>query len=106
MNDPSPTPRGAATPPHSNPAPPTIAEAAPPAPEHLKPPLGDPAEVQRWLDATRAGLLDLLAAAREGARRPRKRVLSRAEIHRQARDAFAQVTKLLDVAAEALRKAG
>jgi hypothetical protein len=53
----------------------------------------------------RAAALDLLAAAREGARRPRKRVLSRAEIRRQARDAFAQVTALLDLAAEALRKA-
>jgi hypothetical protein len=90
----------------SNPAPPLpaegepSAEAAPPGPL-----LGDPAAVQRWLDTGRAAALDLLAAAREGARRPRKRVLSRAEIRRQARDAFAQVTALLDLAAAALRKA-
>ena len=92
----------------SNPAPPTSAEGDPSAIESQRPPgplLGDPAAVQRWLDAGRAAALDLLAAAREGARRPRKRVLSRSEIRRQARDAFAQVTALLDLAADALRKA-
>ena len=61
--------------------------------------------MERWLEASRASLLDLLAVAREGARRPRKRVLSRAEMRRQARDAFAAVTLLLDLAADALRKA-
>ena len=94
----------------SNPAPPILAEGDPSAPDApaspAVPPLTDPAAVQRWLDQSRAALLDLLAAAREGARRPRKRVLSRAEIRRQARDAFTQVTALLDVAAEALRGAG
>jgi hypothetical protein len=69
------------------------------------PPLTDPAAVQRWLEESRAALLDLLAAAREGARRPRKRVLSRAEIRRQSRDAFAKATSLLDLAAEALTQA-
>jgi hypothetical protein len=104
----------------SNPAPPTSAEgdpsappdpgaraspAAPPAPPTpALPPLTDPAGVHRWLETSRAALLDLLAAAREGARRPRKRVLSRAEIRRQARDAFAQATSLLDLAAEALTR--
>ena len=58
-----------------------------------------------WLVAARASLLDLLAAAREGARRPRKRVLSRAEIRRQAREAFAGASALLDEAAAALREA-
>jgi hypothetical protein len=96
------TTRVGATPTRSNPAPPSAAEADPSA---IPPPaLGDPAAVQRWLDTGRAAALDLLAAAREGARRPRKRVLSRAEIRRQARDAFAQVTALLDLAADALRK--
>lgn len=99
-----PNPGAAATPPRSNPAPPTPSEADPSATEHLRPPLGDAADVDRWLEATREGLLDLLAAAREGARRPRKRVLSRGEIRRQSRDAFANVTALLDLAAEALRK--
>jgi hypothetical protein len=59
----------------------------------------------RWLAAARASLLDLVAAAREGARRPRERVLSRAEIRRQARDAFTSVSALLDEAATALRLA-
>jgi hypothetical protein len=68
--------------------------------------LADPAGVQRWLEASRASLLDLLAVAREGARRPRKRVLSRAEMRRQAREAYAQVTALLDLAAEGMRGAG
>jgi hypothetical protein len=102
LNRSSRTPRAAATPARSNPAPPSTAEVDPSAP--LPPALADPAAIQRWLDAGRAAALDLLAAAREGARRPRKRVLSRAEIRRQARDAFAQVTSLLDLAAEALRK--
>jgi len=98
--------RGASAPARSNPAPPSSAEGAPSAPPAPPAPLlGDPAAVQRWLDATRAAALDLLAAAREGARRPRKRVLARAEIRRQARDAFTQVTALLDLAAEALRPA-
>jgi hypothetical protein len=109
LNKTSRTPRAAATPARSNPAPPRPAEADPSAapptsrasPEPL---LGDPAAVDRWLEASRVHLLDLLAVAREGARRPRKRVLSRAEMRRQARDAFAQVTSLLDLAAEALRR--
>jgi hypothetical protein len=99
--------QGASVPARSNPAPPTSAEGDPSAP--AEPPgslLTDPASVPRWLEASRAALLDLLAAAREGARRPRKRVLSRAEIRRQARDAFAHATALLDLAAEALRTAG
>jgi hypothetical protein len=101
--------QGATTPARSNPAPPPIAEAdpsaaAPPARDPPSLDLRDLAAVQRWLDTARAGLLDLVAAAREGARRPRKRVLSRAEIRRQSRDAFAQVTALLDLAADALRR--
>ena len=110
MNKSSRTPRAGATPARSNPAPPSSAEADPSASPALPGPpspprLDDPASIQRWLDASRAAALDLLAAAREGARRPRKRVLSRAEIRRQARDAFAQVTSLLDLAAETLRRA-
>jgi hypothetical protein len=65
----------------------------------------DPAGPETWLVAARGSLLDLLAAAREGARSPRKRVLSRAEIRRQAREAFAGASALLDEAAEALRAA-
>ncbi len=58
-----------------------------------------------WLVAVRASLLNLVAAAREGARRPHKRVLSRAEIRRQAREAFDGTSALLDEAADALRSA-
>ena len=100
--------QGASAPTRSNPAPPFPAEGEPSAlppgpPPPPAPLLGDPAAVERWLDAGRASLLDLLAAAREGARRPRKRVLSRSEIRRQAREAFAQGSALLDLAANALR---
>ena len=105
------TPRAGATTraARSNPAPPLPAEAGALAadPVARDPPsldLGDPAAVEAWLNASRASLLDLAAAAREGARRPWKRVLSRGEIRRQAREAFAQVTSLLDFAAEAMRK--
>jgi hypothetical protein len=58
-----------------------------------------------WHGAARDSLLDLLASAREGARRPGKRVLARAEIRRQAHAAFAGVSALLDEAADALRAA-
>jgi hypothetical protein len=58
-----------------------------------------------WQIAARTSLLDLLATAREGARRPRRRVLSRAEIRRQAREAFAGASALIDEAAQALRTA-
>jgi hypothetical protein len=106
LNRQSRTARRGATAPvvRSNPAPPEPAEGVPSAGAPPAPFLGDPAAVDRWLEATRAAALDLLAAAREGARRPHKRVLSRAELRRQARDAFAQVTSLLDHAAEALRR--
>jgi hypothetical protein len=100
----------------SNPAPPSTAEGAPsaaepaardPAAPALSPPPPfdprDPASVDRWLEAARAALLDLVAVAREGARRPRKRVLSRGEMRRQARDAFAKATALVDLAAGAMR---
>jgi hypothetical protein len=101
----------------SNPAPPSTAEGPPSAAEAaardpvaavLPPPSpldrGDPASIQRWLEAARTAVLDLVAVAREGARRPRKRVLSRGEMRRQARDAFAKSTSLLDLAADALRR--
>ena len=79
----------------------------PPPPPGSPPSLifGTPDGPDTWLVSTRAALLDLLAAAREGARRPRKRVLARAEIRRQAREAFAGASALLDEAAEALRAA-
>jgi len=62
--------------------------------------------VRAFHEAARDALLDLAAAAREGARRPRKRVLSRAEIRRQARDGYAQLASLLDLAVAALAGSG
>jgi hypothetical protein len=86
--------------------------ADPAACDPLEPPGSPPSLIfsspdgpDTWLVAARATLLDLLAAAREGARRPHKRVLSRAEIRRQAREAFAGVSALLDEAAGSLRAA-
>jgi hypothetical protein len=84
--------------------------ADPAARDPLEPPGSSPSPIfddldgpEIWLVAARGTLLDLLAAAREGARRPRKRVLARAEIRRQAREAFAGASALLDEAAQALR---
>jgi hypothetical protein len=81
---------------------PSATPDAPPPPSLI---FRSPDGIDAWLAAARAAVLDLLAAAREGARRPRKRVLSRAEIRRQAREAFAGASALLDEAAEALREA-
>ena len=84
-------------------APPDAAPAGAPPPA-LGPWLQSAEGVRAFHDAARAALLDLAAAAREGARRPRKRVLSRAEIRRQARDGYAQLASLIDQAAEALAR--
>ncbi len=85
-------------------APPDQPVAAPlPAPGPLIGPWFQSVEgVRAFHEAARDALLDLAAAAREGARRPRKRVLSRAEIRRQARDGYAQLASLLDLAVAAL----
>ena len=58
--------------------------------------------VQTWRAVTQDALLDLTAAAREARRRPRKRVLSRAEIRRQIRDSYSGVASFVDVAARSL----
>src|SRR6185437_3547653 len=78
-------------------APPSAADPAarePPEPPGSTPsPLFPNSEaVHAWHPAARDALLDLAAAARDAVRRPKKRVLSRAEIRRQARAAFAQAT--------------
>ena len=57
-----------------------------------------PTGVHLWHTASLDALLDLAALAREGARRPHRRVLSRGEIRRQAREAFAKLRSLLDLA--------
>lgn len=58
----------------------------------------DPAHAEAWLTATRAAFADLAAAAREGSRRLKHRVLSRAELQRQVRAAEIRLVGLFDAA--------
>ena len=55
----------------------------------------NPIDVRAWLGALRDAGDDLSALAREGTRRPRRRVLARAEIRRQARAATRSLHGLL-----------
>ena len=100
------------------PAPAWAPEAAPsaavPAAHHSEPPgspssrrspsplrplrIGDAADLHAWLTAARTTADDLVAAAREGTRRLKHRVLSRAELRRRVRVASAELTRLLDAA--------
>jgi hypothetical protein len=66
--------------------------------------LDDADHVHAWVDAMRDAIADLAAAAREGTRRLRYRVLSRAEIRRQARSAERSLTGLLEAAESALMR--
>ena len=77
--------------------------AAPPA---APPPLDvrDPPSVLRWQEGMRTAMMNIAAAAQEGARRPRKRVLSRSGIRRQAREGLERATALLDLAVAAVLK--
>lgn len=58
----------------------------------------DPADARAWLNQVRASFGDLAAAAREGSRRFKHRVLSRAELRRQRRAAERSLGALLDAA--------
>src|SRR5262245_1017645 len=60
--------------------PPQEPEGSPPSPCSI-PPVhwSDPTEARAWLTAARATTFDLVALAREGSRRIKHRVLSRAE---------------------------
>jgi hypothetical protein len=62
----------------------------------------DAARAVAWLHLVRNDTDDLIALAREGARRPRHRVLARAEIRRQTREAALRVHGLLAEAEAAL----
>jgi uncharacterized protein YgfB (UPF0149 family) len=55
----------------------------------------DPANAADWLRRVHDHANDLIALAREGARRPTRRVLARAEIRRQTREAGRNVLALL-----------
>ena len=105
MNTQSPTSRGGATASaRSLPSPPTSAEFSAPTSAAGGSGGPPPPTLADLLAATRGPLLDLLAAAQEGGRRPHKRVLSRAEIRRQSQQAYDCVTSLLDLAVEGLNK--
>jgi hypothetical protein len=102
-NKPAPVHDGAAREPLQTPPVEAVASERPPGPAPTPSPLLDTAEgVRAFHEVARDALLDLAAAAREGARKPRKRILSRAEIRRQAREGYAELASLLDLAAEAL----
>jgi hypothetical protein len=58
----------------------------------------DPEDARAWLAAVRAHIADLVALAREGCRRGKGRVLSRAERGRQTRAAEHALGTLLDAA--------
>jgi hypothetical protein len=62
----------------------------------------DPADVRAWLDQGLASVADLAAVAREGSRRLKRRVLSRAELRRQARAAERSLRVLFAAAAAGL----
>jgi hypothetical protein len=55
----------------------------------------DREEVRRWLRALLEVVKDLRAAARDRARRKRRRVLSRAEARRQIGDAWRRIARLV-----------
>jgi hypothetical protein len=58
----------------------------------------DPADARAWLRAIRAASMDLAALAHEGALRGHHRMLTRAEIRRQRRDAERSLLALLEAA--------
>src|SRR4051812_21967178 len=90
-----------ATPSDASPAAHTPQEplGSPPSPRSRRPlHWADPAQARAWLADARATAADLAAAAREGSRRRKRRVLSRAEIRRQAHDAERALLSLFDAA--------
>jgi hypothetical protein len=82
-------------------------EGSPPSPRSV-PPLrwADPAHARAWLREVSIVVEDLAAAARDGSRRGKHRVLSRAERRRQARTAQRKLAALLEAAAAGLDEGG
>jgi len=76
---------------------------SPPSPRSRRPlHWADPIQSRAWLDRVRASAADLAAAAREGSHRLKHRVLSRAELRRQGRNAERALLSLFDAAAAGL----
>jgi hypothetical protein len=72
---------------------------SPPSPRSLRPlRWADPLDARAWLDEVRTQVADLAALGREGSRRIKHRVLSRAERGRQVRTAMRLLDALLDAA--------
>jgi hypothetical protein len=80
-------------------------EAPPPPPS---PPTDGPLDLQKpeharwWLHAVREAIADVVCVAREGTRRLKHRVLSRAELRRQLRQTETSLDELIGKAEEAL----
>jgi hypothetical protein len=66
----------------------------------------DPAGTAMWLRLVHNSAADLIALAREGARRRRHRVLARAEIRRQTQEAARSINGLLAEAEAGLARRG
>ena len=66
----------------------------------------DAAHALAWLELVRNDATDLIALAREGARRPKHRVLSRGEIRKQTKEAGRKLLGLLSEAEAALSSRG
>jgi hypothetical protein len=58
----------------------------------------DPADIRAWLDAAQLLFEELAALTREGSRRLKHRVMSRAELRRQRREAERALAALLEAA--------
>jgi len=97
-------PRGAknrARLPSTEPEAPPAEPAVPPLPEGPLD-LKNPEHMRRWLQAMSEVVSDLVCIAREGTRRLKHRVLSRAEMRRQMKEAEGSANGLLARAEEAL----
>jgi hypothetical protein len=79
--------------------PPSEPPGSPPSPRSFRPlRWDDPSDARGWFDQVRTQVADLAALGREGSRRRKQHVLSRAERARQVRTAEALLHALLDAA--------
>jgi hypothetical protein len=74
-------------------------QGSPPSPRSFRPVhWDDPADVRAWLNIARVIFDELAALTREGSRRLKRRVMSRAELRRQSRDVERSLLALFDAA--------